>query len=336
MNFEKNSYLAQVNQMRLLAMKALTKYPINFKNITLIKHSANTNFKIEDDKNNRYLLRIHAAHFHSLDAIGEEIMWLTHIRNTGNIVVPEAVGTIDGDYIVKIDHPKVCQPRFCVIFKWISGKNRWKSINKSYAENLGSLIARLQVNGQAVRIQHRNYWSVDGLVGTDKSRFFNIDKLSDVSKQQQHEISLARKNAYQVLKAYEKSNKDKLGLMHCDMQPDNILYDKGRYSVIDFDECGIGLYGHDLANALCAFEYLVEMDRSKSYLELQDALFNGYSKYMPLTQEDILLSPYFLLARKLASVGWIELRKTNPKLKPYFHGAVKRAIDYNHRVSDAI
>jgi Ser/Thr protein kinase RdoA (MazF antagonist) len=112
------------------------------------------------------------------------------------------------------------------------------------------------------------------------------------------------------------------------MQPNNILYYKNNYAVIDFDNCGIGLYGDDLAFSLFAFEHVTEGREQKIYQELKEALFTRYSEHMPLGEEDINLVPYFLLARKLASIAWLELKRSKSKLRAYFPTAVARAIKF--------
>jgi len=72
---------------------------------------------------------------------------------------------------------------------------------------------------------------------------------------------------------------------------------------------------------------LVESEK-KSFAALRDALLQGYTEFMPLTQKDIDMIPYFLLARKLCVVAWLESRKDNPRLKSYFLKEVKRTIKF--------
>ena len=86
---------------------------------------------------------------------------------------------------------------------------------------------------------------------------------------------------------------------------------KGQYAVIDFDDCGVGFYAHDLAGALCAFDHVTEVDKSKDFMKLSGDLFNGCSKFIPLSEEDIQLIPYFTLASKLMMISWLGARRAN-------------------------
>lgn len=326
--FEQSSYLAQVGRLRELAIEVVKQYLIKVRSIDFIKYSANAIFRVTDTKNKKFALRIHPAGYHTKQAVLEEIKWLHHILKTTDLVVPKPTCTVDGQYLIAGKHPTILLQRFCDMFEWLPGKTRWKSIDKKYAYHLGATIAQLQKNGQGIKIKHRYYWSAEGLVGTDEAKFYNVEKLSNVTENQQKIITKARRSVYHVLKHYEESHKNKIGLIHGDMQPNNFLVNKNKYAIIDFDDCGVGLYGDDLAVALFAFEYLTEGQKNKSFDELKAALFGGYSNYMPLTQEDINLSPYFLLARKLVTIGWLELRRDNPKLSVYYREAVTRAIKY--------
>ena len=326
--FEQASYLTQVRRLRILAVDVLKHYPIKIKAINFIKYTANTIFRVIDTQNKSYILRIHPAVYHSEEAILEEINWLRHIRKTTDLLVPIPICTNDNQYVIKLKHPTISTARYCDMFEWLPGKRRWKSVDKKYAYNLGSIVAQLQKNGQEMTIKHRHYWSADGLVGTDNAKFYNVENLSDVTAKEQEIITEARRCAYRTLKQYEDSHKDKTGLIHGDMQPNNILVHKNQYAIIDFDDCGVGLYGDDLATALFAFEYIAEGEKTKNFFELKDTLFRGYAEHMPLTQEDINLSPYFLLARKLITIGWLELRRDNPSLRSYFRVAVVRAIHF--------
>lgn len=327
-SFEQASYLTKVRRLRLLAVELLKSYPLKIKSVEFVKLSANAIFRVTDTKNKRYQLRINPAVYHSKSAVLEEIKWLNHITEKTDIVVPKPIFTIDKQYVIEGHHSLISTSRFCTLFEWLPGKTRWKSINNQYAYNLGSLMAQLQKNGQAVNIKNRHYWSADGLVGTSKAKFYNVEKLHNVSPNEQKIITAARRKTHRKLKQYETSHKNKSGLMHGDMQPNNILCHKGNYAVIDFDDCGVGLYGDELATALCAFEHVAEGNKKKIFLKLRESLFAGYSEYMPLTQQDINLSPYFMLARKLVTIGWLEIRRDNPELRPYHRTGVKRAIKF--------
>ncbi|MBS0289765.1 MAG: phosphotransferase [Proteobacteria bacterium] len=330
--FEQASYLSKVKRLRALAEIALGDYPIKVRSIEFIKLSANAIFRVTDNKNKQFQLRINPKIFHNEPAIYEEIKWLNHIKNKTNILVPTPIKNNYGKFAIECFHPMMSSPRFCTLFEWLPGKTKWKTINESYALNLGKLISQLQESGRHLNIKHRIYWNADSLVGTSKAKFYNIEKLHDVTPNQQKLITQARKVTHHKLKQYEKLHKEKYGLIHGDMQPNNILVNKGKYAVIDFDDCGMGLYGVDLGTALCAFEHVAEGNERKNFQSLQDSLLHGYAEHMPLTQQDINLLPYFMLSIKLMTIAWLEIRRDNPQVRGYYQIAVNRAIEFYKKI----
>lgn len=324
--FEQASYLSQIRRLRALAIDVLKKFPINVKSIDFIRHGANAIFKVTDAHNKKYCLRIHPVDYNTKDAILEEFKWLNFILKTTDIPVPRPIFTNEGEYLARQMHEGISGLRYCDLLEWLDGTFLWKSINKKYAYNVGLLIARLQASGQKVSIKHRcGYWDADGLVGTEKVRCKNVEHLSGISHEQQKVIISARHCAYEALQEYQKTYPDKSGLIHGDPNPNNVIIKNNKFGAIDFDDCGIGLYGLDLAAPLIAFEHLAE-DNGKNFNELKEALYSGYLECMPLTQIDIDMSPYFMLALKLHSVGWLELKKDNARLRPWFLKCVERTI----------
>lgn len=327
-SFNESSYLAKVRRLRAITENALNKYSIKVKSIQFLKYAPNAIFKITDSRKKQYVFRIHPPAKHTKGAIQEEIKWMNHLLNNTNIIVPKPIPTSERKYVIEEKHSTMESSRFCDMFEWLPGKTMWKGIDEKYAYNLGSLIGQLQKDGKKITIKHRDYWNLDSLIGTATAKFSNVEKLSNVTKKEQQIIKEARRAAYKKIKYFCKHNKNKTGLIHGDMQPNNILVNNNNYAVIDFDDCGLGLYGDDLASALFSFEYVVESSKDKNFHALKESLFSGYSDYMPFSKKDIEMNPYFLLARKLFTVGWMEYYKKNEKIKPYFRVELKRTINY--------
>lgn len=326
------SYRSQVKGLRALALDAIRHYPFKIKNIEFIKYSANAIFRVTDTQNKQYALRINPEKHHAQQAILEEILWMNHILETTDLIIPTPIKTLSNHYCIEESHPSIPGSRVCLLFEWLPGKKKWKSINENYANNLGELIAKLHHSGLHLKMQHRNYWLADGLVGAETATFYNVEKLSDVTNHDQQIITSARRVVHTILKDQEQKHLDKTGTIHSDTQPNNILVNQGKFSIIDFDECGMGFYNDDLAVALCAFEHVTEGNPHKSFHLLKTALLDGYSKYMPLSEEDIRLLPYFMLARKLVTIAWLEAHKINPNIRDYFPIAIDRAVQSYQKI----
>lgn len=103
--FEQASYLSKLGRLRILADIALDVYPIKVKSIEFIKLSANAIFRVTDNRNKLYQLRINPSVSHGEEAAREEIQWLNHIKKTTDIRVPTPIQNKKGQYVTSCFHP---------------------------------------------------------------------------------------------------------------------------------------------------------------------------------------------------------------------------------------
>lgn len=326
--FEESSYLAQVHRLRELAKAVLAQYPIKVHNIELKRHAANTVFKVTDHKGKAFQLRIHPKDFHTKEAIAEEIKWLNYLNKLKHIKVPEPVLSKLGSYIIEGQHSLIPGTRYCELFTWLPGRKRWHSINEQYAYDLGCIMGQLRESGKHVKIKFRKNLDIDSMIGTHKAQYHNVERLSGLTMKEQSLIREARNEVYTRLTTYKKNHPEMIGLIHGDLQPNNILYHNNKLSLIDFDNCGIGLYPFELATSLRAFQQVAKGRRKKSYQALEDALFQGYLKHGSLSKNDIAIIPECMLAVVLITIAWLERHKDNKNLKKYYSTAVNEAIQY--------
>lgn len=333
--FETASYLAQIKRLTILAKEVVKQYPIKIFSLDFIHYGENATFKIVDTKNKKYLLKLHREMYHSKKSLLEEHKWLLSLSNSTTFTVPKLVMTRENHSVAEISNS--IAPNFIHgdVFEWLEGRFISKSIRAHHVRKLGALMGQLQKKGKKHKIQHRHYWDTEGLVGT-QATLGNAGALYDIPKADQKKISHLREVIYKKLYNFEKANPDKMGLIHADLHFGNFLIQKENVGVIDFDDCGTGFYGYDLIVPLFAFEYLIQAEKNNCLPALKEALFEGYSEYMPLDQKDLEMIPYFLSARKLVMLAWLQSRSSNPRLKAMLSKAAKRTINHIQRDLDII
>jgi Ser/Thr protein kinase RdoA (MazF antagonist) len=82
---------------------------------------------------------------------------------------------------------------------------------------------------------------------------------------------------------------DRYGLLHTDLELDNLVWTGSDVAVLDFDEYGEGWYGLDIAKALSdVFEAGDALDSPRV-----QAFVTGYRRFQALTDEDLALVPTF-------------------------------------------
>jgi Ser/Thr protein kinase RdoA (MazF antagonist) len=332
-SFSGASYLTQVRRLRDLANRALTRYPIRVRSCTLISHWENTTFRVTSTGGKTFLLRVHRHGYHTKHAILEELQWLEKLSAQGTVKVPAPVRSNDGHLVELIGSPLVTEDRHCCLFQWIDGRFINKSIGVPHLSQLGRVIGELQASTVEVSVVHRRYWDAEGLVGTHP-KFGSIDALEGVSSKSQDIISRARELVLRQLRRFEKSFPEKQGLIHADLHFGNLLMTRDGIAVIDFDDCGFGFHVYDLAVNLGVVDFMARRRKEINYSRLKDALIQTYAKRMIWDRNDEAMLPFFMTARKLLMLGWLNSRSENPLLKKRLQSAAARTVTFLKREYD--
>ena len=333
--FAQASERSQAYRLRKLALAVIEQYPVDIKKVNYIQNGENATFQLLDKKGQKYLLRIHRYGYHTTQAIQEEIAWLIAIGKSTDIQVPQPIASKHGENFVVVDSPGMCYPRYCAIFRWVEGRFLWKYTNENYMRKLGILIAKLQKTGKKRKIQHRNYWSIDGLIGRH-SKFGNLEKVVGIPQKQHKLLIRARDSIYDIMIDYEKNNRKKTGLMHADLHFGNFVVNKGVLGAIDFDDSGVGLYSYDLAISTRSLAFLTEYEKRDNLPQLCAALLEGYSEHMPLDENDIQNVKIFQAIRQLVMLAWLQSRSDIPRLQKRIPTAAKNALAYIKKDLDVL
>ena len=87
------------------------------------------------------------------------------------------------------------------------------------------------------------------------------------------------------------------GMIHADLHRSNIIVKDGVMQILDFTDCSYGWYLYDLGCTL--------VECGAEVAELLPTLLNGYSSIRPLTREERMLAPMFVLLRRIVRLGWL-------------------------------
>ncbi len=322
--FHQTSYLTQVRRLKNLARAALKSYPILVQSLEFIHHGENTTFKVTARNGRRYLLRVARHDYHTLPAMKEEMKWLARIATRGIVPVPNPVRSKNGQLVESVEMPGVGLRR-CCIFEWIDGHFIEKSLTPQIMFDLGRILGLLQKT--APKSRHRRYWTADGLVGPTP-KFGPVHTLIGVPKTKSAAIERARKLVYRKLRAFERRYPERQGLIHADAHFGNILKFHSGLGIIDFDDCGVGFFAHDLAIPLISAEYMLGKKRRRELPQYRQALIDGYSSVASWSKADERILEQLIPARKIMMLGWLNSRADNPRLKKHLKGSANRTLRY--------
>lgn len=252
-------------------------------------------------------MRVHRPDYRTDAEIRSEIEWMGALASAG-VRTPAALPTRRGEPLALASGAGVPQPRQCDLFRWISGEPvgtleggvaAGRAAAAHTYELLGGLAARVHEHGTQWKRPAgfaRPVWDAAALVGEDPvfGRFWELECLD---AERLRVLFAARDRTRERLEAFAPTP-ERWGLLHGDFLPENILVDAQGPQLIDFDDCGEGWYGFELATGL--FPLL----RQEIFDDVLEAYLRGYRRVRALDEESLALLPSFLMARGLSYLGW--------------------------------
>lgn len=325
----------QAARLGTLAAAALTRWDGDFGEPELIKYRENAVFSVRRSDGRRMAVRVHRHAYHSDEALHSELFWMAALGEVG-IEVPPIVPAKDGSLFLRVSVDCVPEERQVDMLGWLSGAPIGSSegglaLDQAEAEtlyhNAGTLAAQLHNHSTTMTLPgnfERHSWCEQGLLGDQPlwGCFWHLDRLTDG---QRTLLLDARAHAMRDLAVIGKSA-DRFGMIHADFVPENLLSDRGKLQLIDFDDSGFGWHMFELATALY---FIVD---EPNYGSLRDALFAGYRAARALSTADLAALPLFLFLRGTTYLGWVQTRaetQTAKELGPFLvERTCRLAADY--------
>jgi Ser/Thr protein kinase RdoA (MazF antagonist) len=289
------------------ARQALGAFGIAPRALTLAARSENITFKVEADGGEVYALRLHRPGYNTLAELNAERMWTAALSEAG-FAVPVGLTTADGRHYAPVTLSDG-EVRQAGLTRWTEGEVLAKVIEGEHLDlgawfgRLGGIAAGLHAHSAAWRVPPgftRRTLDADGLMGEAPS-WGPFWEHAGFTPGEQALMAAARVKLHALLAALPRDPQH-WGMIHADLHHGNLLIHGEALSVIDFDDAAWGWYLYDLAVAL------VHHQRRADFYELRAALLAGYRAHRPLSAEEEALLPLFLLARRLAVIGWLHQR----------------------------
>lgn len=284
--------------------------------VSLLKYSENYNWLIES-RDKKYVLRQCRPGYHTYEELNGELLWIEELRKTTDILMPDILENKDGNFLTDIDG------YICTMFSFLEGTTL-RGIDGEkllfYLGKIGEIAAKLHIESinrdNSIKLK-RFSWNYDDLLGKS-SRVGNWRQHSGLTERQKNCFEKAEKLIYEKLNAYGKGS-EKYGLIHSDLNINNVLVEGEKVQIIDFDDCGYGWFLYDLSTTV--LEYDTEI------MKKIEAWVHGYEKYRKFTEEDKEMIPTFIVMRKIVRIGWIASHMENDTVK-------KVAADYYEQTAE--
>lgn len=289
----------------------------------LIKNRENAVFETVAPDGAKAALRLHRPGYQSNDSIRSELWWSEALVAAG-LDVPVPVRTQSGDVLAEVRQAG----RMASLVTWCDGDPLGEgdvALAGSGAQQerlhvaLGAELARLHLASDAATLPEgfvRPRLDAAALLGDHPAwgRFWENSALTEP------EVALLQAARTRLQKAisHHAATGGDFGLIHADALRENVMVNKGRVTLIDFDD---GVFGFRM------YELGVAMSQNWDQPNRRDlgaALLQGYASERPLPADANTLLEAFTVMRGLASCGWVIGRYApkDPAMRTYAARAV--------------
>ena len=291
-DFFKQAQEDQISEFEDFSRVILQGYDLEIESVSSINYEYNATMKVCTVDGLKFALRININSPRVVENVKAEIAFVSHLSADGRVRVPRPVANRKGDFFTSIFHEPSGRTLLCVLYTWLPGHELEDEPEPEQLRAVGQAMAlmhramegfEIPQDAQLPRFDHVLWWTEDFLL-SDKS-VLEAEARSLIETAlgviEQHVRHMYLRATPQVI--------------HADLHGANVLWDQGDLSVLDFDDCGIGLPLQDLATALY---YLDTPEQDAAFLE-------GYESVAPLPEYSQREMDVLLLQRRIILLNYL-------------------------------
>lgn len=276
----------QIAELSKFAEIVLAEYPLDVSELQSINHGYNSTFRVSTTSGENFALRINVNSWRSRANLAAEIAWVQALQEEPLINVARPIFNRQGEFITALPHESTQRVLNSVVYSWLDGDDLGDEPTEQQLHALGRTMALLHSSSinvalpedAALPLYSDVLWSTRNRLLSDDSVLTDADKVLVSGAFHQIETVIDRLYAHTSPQ-----------LIHADLHCWNVKWHEGQLSVLDFDDCGIGLPIQDIATAL----YYLDTP------EQDVALLAGYASVRALPEHSLRDLETLLLQRRL-------------------------------------
>ena len=299
-----------------MARLALRGFDVEVARLRVLANHFNTIFRVDAVGGERFVLRINRPGGSDLTDIRSELAWLQALRRDTELAVPEPVAARDGTLVRTVEAPGVPEPRHCVLFRWLDGRDIYRRPSRQTVEQLGAALAPLQNHADSFqpptdfsRRRHDTAWPhgrPEVVYGDDPDDLFTPERRAIIR------LSANREGALRALYA----DPSGLRFLHADLHLGNVKLHRGELRLLDFDDSVWCYPIQDLAISFYDLQGYPNRD------ELRSAFGEGYRSLRPWPAVDDEQLATFMTAQVLELIGF-STESDDPALRGYLRALLE-------------
>lgn len=242
----------RAGRLRRLAQRALENYDLEVARLKLITNDFNGIFRVDTRRGEKFVLRValptgghNAANFRS------EMEWLHALSRDTNLGVPAPVAALTGERVIVVSSPGVPEPRCCMVFTWVPGRDLSRQLTEANVRKFGRLSARLHLHAQHFRpLADFKILRFDTLFPFPEPVLLFTDEFAHLFPRYRREVfELGLAQAQAALDRLKNSG-EPMRVLHGDLHHWNVHVYRGRLYPFDFEDLMWGWPVQDIATTL--------------------------------------------------------------------------------------
>jgi len=275
-------------QLRRLARAALDEQGITVRRLRWMGQHSSHLFRADTPAGERLVVRICLPGGRSDAELDAELAWLAALARDTGLTVPVAC------FSTRVATPELPAGARCLGFTWVQGRRCGPRPSRRLAADLGRVIGTLHGHAAGFRTPPgftRPYLDIARLTWAGTWHAAQLTR-RPIDPQVRWLLGEAARRAGQVLTGLGQDRAG-YGLVHADLDLDNVLDHHGQARVIDFGDASWGHYALDLAIAVDGVPEV-----------LRPVLLAGYQTVRPLPPGYMEHETALLAGRRLFLAIW--------------------------------
>lgn len=266
----------KIRRMHGIARDALGCYDLEIARLKCIARDTNTTFRVDTGGGHTFALRVGAPGVDTDVDTPTELAWLDALADESLITAAHPHRNRSGELVTRVEHPGVPFERKCVLFDWLAGRPIGDAADRDDYRMLGELAARLHDHGEAWQ-QPSN---LNPLVW-DRVFYYPTEPVVLFDKAYRHLMTPERTEVVRAVEAKCAAELSRIhrelpvSILHGDLHPWNVMRQRNRLVVFDFEDLMIGGAVQDIATTLFYNR------NHEDYAGLRAAFQHGYVEVRP-------------------------------------------------------